>query len=240
MFFRVQFKVLYFLHAYKNTKIYLLSFLCRWYSTVYAGWTKWLKILMPYLTLCLMCRWIRWFRNASSTKKYCIFKFQKFSSVYSWYRKGITVTHPTVMSKMLLPTELDTAMSPRPFRATITLVIRSGMDVPAARMVRPMISSEIPTVSPTCNKKGWKHVSDRVKTSHCWTVGYMKSEMSHPESVTPDHIVSVAELHQLFVFFFAWLVILPIYYISVPPPAHHVNSFFDKKVIHEFIVIEYS
>lgn len=57
------------------------------------------------------------------------------------------------MSKMLLPTELDTAMSPRPFRATITLVIRSGMEVPAARMVSPMISSEMPTVSPTCQQE---------------------------------------------------------------------------------------
>lgn len=54
-----------------------------------------------------------------------------------------------VMSNMLLPTELETAMSPKPFRATITLVIRSGIDVPAARMVRPMISSEMPIVSPT-------------------------------------------------------------------------------------------
>lgn len=53
------------------------------------------------------------------------------------------------MSKMLLPTELDTAMSPRPFLATITLVMRSGMEVPAARMVSPIISSEMPTVSPT-------------------------------------------------------------------------------------------
>lgn len=53
------------------------------------------------------------------------------------------------MSNMLLPTELDTAMSPRPLRATITLVIRSGMDVPAARIVNPMISSLIPIVSPT-------------------------------------------------------------------------------------------
>lgn len=67
--------------------------------------------------------------------------------------KGIAVTHPTVMSKMLLPTELDTAMSPRPFRATITLVIRSGIDVPAARMVRPIISSEMATVSPTYSNK---------------------------------------------------------------------------------------
>ena len=58
-------------------------------------------------------------------------------------------THPTVMSKMLLPTELDTAMSPRPFRATMTLVIRSGIEVPAAKMVRPMISSLMPIVSPT-------------------------------------------------------------------------------------------
>lgn len=74
---------------------------------------------------------------------------------YSWYRNDAAVTHPTVMSKMLLPTELDTAMSPRPFRATITLVIRSGMDVPAARMVKPMISSEMPIVSPTCNTQKW-------------------------------------------------------------------------------------
>lgn len=58
-------------------------------------------------------------------------------------------THPTVMSKMLLPTELDTAMSPSPFRATMTLVIRSGIEVPAAKMVRPMISSLMPIVSPT-------------------------------------------------------------------------------------------
>lgn len=61
--------------------------------------------------------------------------------------------HPTVMSKMLLPTELDTAMSPRPLRATITLVMRSGMDVPAARIVSPIISSEMPMVSPTYEGK---------------------------------------------------------------------------------------
>lgn len=58
-------------------------------------------------------------------------------------------THPTVMSKMLEPTELETAMSPRPFRATITLVIRSGIEVPAANMVSPMISSVTQKVSPT-------------------------------------------------------------------------------------------
>lgn len=62
-------------------------------------------------------------------------------------------THPTVMSNMLEPTELDTAMSPRPFRATITLVIRSGIEVPAAKMVRPIISSVTQNVSPTCNDK---------------------------------------------------------------------------------------
>lgn len=64
------------------------------------------------------------------------------------------VSHPTVMSKMLLPTELDTAMSPMPLRATITLVMRSGMDVPAAKIVRPMISSEMPMVSPTYGEGG--------------------------------------------------------------------------------------
>ena len=33
----------------------------------------------------------------------------------------------------------DTAMSPKPFLATITLVIRSGIEVPAAKKVRPII-----------------------------------------------------------------------------------------------------
>lgn len=56
--------------------------------------------------------------------------------------------NPTVTSKMLLPTEDDTAMSPNPFLATITLVIRSGMDVPAARNVRPITSGGMPTVFP--------------------------------------------------------------------------------------------
>lgn len=49
---------------------------------------------------------------------------------------------------MLLPTELETAMSPNPFRATMTLVIRSGMLVPAARNVRPITSGGMRTVSP--------------------------------------------------------------------------------------------
>ncbi|KMQ95275.1 hypothetical protein RF55_4519 [Lasius niger] len=57
-------------------------------------------------------------------------------------------SHPTVTSKMLLPTELDTAISPYPFRATITLVMRSGMLVPAARNVRPITSGGMATVSP--------------------------------------------------------------------------------------------
>lgn len=47
--------------------------------------------------------------------------------------------NPTHTSKMLEPTLLETAMSPKPLRATITEVMRSGTDVPAARMVSPMI-----------------------------------------------------------------------------------------------------
>lgn len=47
-------------------------------------------------------------------------------------------THPTVTSNILLPTELDTAISPNPLRATITDVIKSGIEVPAARNVRPI------------------------------------------------------------------------------------------------------
>jgi hypothetical protein len=48
---------------------------------------------------------------------------------------------------MLLPTEEDTAISPKPFLATITLVMRSGMEVPAARNVKPITCNmiEVPT-----------------------------------------------------------------------------------------------
>jgi hypothetical protein len=56
--------------------------------------------------------------------------------------------NPTVTSKILLPTEDDTAMSPKPFLATMTLVMRSGIDVPAARKVSPITSGGIPIVSP--------------------------------------------------------------------------------------------
>ena len=51
--------------------------------------------------------------------------------------------------KQLLLTELDTAISPKPFRATKTEVIRSGIDVPAAKKVSPIISEGIAKVSPT-------------------------------------------------------------------------------------------
>jgi len=45
---------------------------------------------------------------------------------------------PISMSNMLLPMELDTAISPCPWRATITEVRRSGMLVPAAINVTPI------------------------------------------------------------------------------------------------------
>lgn len=50
----------------------------------------------------------------------------------------ISVSHPTVTSKMFDPTEDETAMSPFPALATSTLVIRSGTEVPAAKNVRPI------------------------------------------------------------------------------------------------------
>ena len=52
-------------------------------------------------------------------------------------------THPTVTSKMLLPTEEETAMSPKPFLATMTEVIRSGMEVPAAKKVSPITCTRL-------------------------------------------------------------------------------------------------
>lgn len=55
---------------------------------------------------------------------------------------------PTVTSKMLEPTEEETAMSPKPLRATMTLVMRSGMDVPAAKKVRPITSGGMENALP--------------------------------------------------------------------------------------------
>ena len=56
---------------------------------------------------------------------------------------------PNVMSKMFEPMLELTAMSPRPCRATITEDIRSGTEVPAARNVYPMTTSEMPATAPT-------------------------------------------------------------------------------------------
>jgi hypothetical protein len=52
------------------------------------------------------------------------------------------------MSKRLEPIDDETAISPNPLRATITLVMRSGIEVPAARIVRPISSLGIAKVSP--------------------------------------------------------------------------------------------
>ena len=50
----------------------------------------------------------------------------------------IADAYPTVTSKIFDPTEEETAMSPKPFLATMTDVIKSGIDVPAAKKVNPM------------------------------------------------------------------------------------------------------
>lgn len=58
-------------------------------------------------------------------------------------------TYPMVTSKILDPTEEETAMSPSPFLATRTEVIKSGIDVPADSKVNPMISGGMSKFSPT-------------------------------------------------------------------------------------------
>jgi hypothetical protein len=57
--------------------------------------------------------------------------------------------NPIATSKMFEPIEEETAMSPNPWRATITLVKRSGTLVPAARKVSPITSGGIPIAVPT-------------------------------------------------------------------------------------------
>ena len=53
------------------------------------------------------------------------------------------------MSNTLDPIDEDTAMSPKPRRATATEESRSGIDVPAAMKLRPITGSEMPAVLPT-------------------------------------------------------------------------------------------
>ena len=47
---------------------------------------------------------------------------------------------PTKISKILLPMELETAISPCPCLATMTDVSKSGTLVPAAKKVNPIIT----------------------------------------------------------------------------------------------------
>ena len=54
--------------------------------------------------------------------------------------------YPTVTSKILDPTDEETAISPNPFLATMTLVIKSGIDVPAAKNVSPITYNKNPFV----------------------------------------------------------------------------------------------
>mmetsp|Transcript_15101 Transcript_15101/g.14502 ORF Transcript_15101/g.14502 Transcript_15101/m.14502 type:complete len:149 (-) Transcript_15101:1016-1462(-) len=56
--------------------------------------------------------------------------------------------NPTVISKTFDPIEEDTALSPRPFLATMTAASISGTEVPAAKNVRPIITDGIPSVAP--------------------------------------------------------------------------------------------
>mmetsp|Transcript_17790 Transcript_17790/g.23047 ORF Transcript_17790/g.23047 Transcript_17790/m.23047 type:complete len:112 (+) Transcript_17790:300-635(+) len=56
--------------------------------------------------------------------------------------------NPKRMSKMLLPMEEETAISPSPIRAITTLLTASGILVPIARKVRPMIISSMPMTAP--------------------------------------------------------------------------------------------
>ena len=72
----------------------------------------------------------------------------------------IRITYPTVTSKMFDPTEDETAISPKPLRATITLVNRSGIDVPAAKKVRPI----------TCKHNRRVLVTSQIKVFHCIAV----------------------------------------------------------------------
>lgn len=70
--------------------------------------------------------------------------FDNFIMLLSNQGKG----SPIRMSKMLLPIELETAISPFPCIATMTLLSKSGTLVPAASKVRPMTTEGIRHTQP--------------------------------------------------------------------------------------------
>ena len=68
---------------------------------------------------------------------------------------------PKATSKMFDPMDDETAMSPCPCCATITEESRSGTDVPAARIVRPMTTSGMPTVLPKISASSTMMMANR-------------------------------------------------------------------------------
>lgn len=73
---------------------------------------------------------------------------------YKLRHYGLINAYPTQISKIFDPTDEETAISPNPFRATMTDVIKSGIEVPAAKNVRPMTYQLAKVVLDLCYIRG--------------------------------------------------------------------------------------
>lgn len=107
-----------------------------------------MALVIYIFVVCLIISWVFFFFNLQKKKWEKKKEILLFSRIYCMtneedhlrgkVKKNKIGTYPTVTSNILLPTELETAISPNPFLATITDVIRSGMEVPAAKNVKPI------------------------------------------------------------------------------------------------------
>merc|ERR1712238_517441 len=88
---------------------------------------------------------------------------------------------PNKMSKIFDPIEDDTAMSPSPMRATAIEETASGMEVPAARMVKPR------TIAALGSPR--KMTSPRISTHHTSTKENIAIQHNESKNVTMNHFL---------------------------------------------------
>ena len=82
---------------------------------------------------------------------------------------------PTVISNTLLPRLDDTALSLKPFLATIIAANISGIDVPAAKNVKPIITDGIPNVAPIISTeftKKYDNIPIHIKQTRKASIAY--------------------------------------------------------------------
>ena len=92
---------------------------------------------------------------------------------------------------MFEPTEEETAISPKPLRATMTLVNKSGIEVPAAKKVSPITYKETKKLQKNFQKLPIPLVgklSKRCEAKGSWSK-WLKKVLKNPENWVKPGII---------------------------------------------------